>query len=64
MDQATHKRFGQKSPAQGGIERVNSYLKDNHGGRNVRVKGPAKIMTHLMFGIIVITATQLFHLFA
>ncbi|MBC8462716.1 MAG: transposase [Deltaproteobacteria bacterium] len=58
MDPATHKRFGQRSS----VERVNSYLKDNHGGRNVRVKGPAKVMTHLMFGIIVITATQLFRL--
>ena len=59
-DPATDKRFGQRSS----VERVNSYLKDNHGGRNVRVKGPAKVMTHLMFGIIVITATQLFRLLA
>ena len=57
-DPATDKRFGQRSS----VERVNSYLKDNHGGRNVRVKGSAKVMTHLMFGIIVITATQLFRL--
>jgi hypothetical protein len=60
MDPATHKRFGQRSS----VERVNSYLKDNHGGRTVRVKGPTKVMTHLMFGIIVITATQLFRLLA
>lgn len=60
MDPATHKRFGQRSS----VERINSYLKDNHGGRNVRVKGSAKVMTHLMFGIIVITATQLFRLLA
>jgi len=60
MDPATHKRFGQRSS----VERVNSYLKDNHGGRNVRVRGAAKVMTHLMFGIIVITGTQLFHLLA
>ena len=58
MDPPTQKRFGQRSS----VERVNSYLKDNHGGRNVRVKGSAKVMTHLMFGIIVITATQLFRL--
>jgi len=56
----THKRFSQRSS----VERVNGYLKDNHGGRNVRVKGSAKVMTHLMFGIIVITATQLFRLLA
>jgi len=60
MDPASHKRFGQRSS----VERVNSYLKDNHGGRNIRVKGPAKVMAHLMFGIIVITATQLFRLLA
>jgi hypothetical protein len=60
MDPPTHKRFCQRSS----VERVNAYLKDNHGGRNVRVKGSAKVMTHLMFGIIVITATQLFRLLA
>jgi hypothetical protein len=60
MDPATHKRFGQRTS----VERVNAYLKDNHGGRNVRVRGPAKVMTHLMFGIIVIAGTQLFHLLA
>jgi len=57
-DPATDRRFGQRSS----VESVNSYLKDNHGGRTVRVKGPAKVMTHLMCGIIVITATQLFRL--
>ena len=56
MDPATKARFAQRSSA----ERVNSYLKDNYGGRNIRVKGAAKVMTHLMFGIIAITATQLF----
>jgi hypothetical protein len=60
MDPATHKRFGQRSS----VERVNSYLKDNYGGRNVRVRGAGKVMTHLMFGIIVIASTQLFHLLA
>lgn len=60
MDPTTHKRFRQRSS----VERVNGYLKDNHGGRNVRVKGSAKVMTHLMFGIIVITANQLFRLLA
>ena len=60
LDPATHKRFGQRSS----VERVNSYLKDNYGGRNVRVRGAGKVMTHLMFGIIVIAGTQLFHLLA
>jgi len=58
MDPATKSRFAERSSA----ERVNSNLKDNYGGRNIRVKAAAKVMTHLMFGIIVITVTQLFRL--
>ena len=58
MDRATKSRFAERSAA----ERVNSYIKDNYGGRSIRVKGAAKVMTHLMFGIIVITAMQLFRL--
>lgn len=45
-----------------GVERVNGYLKDNFGGRNVRVRGPKKVMCHLMFGILAVTATQLMRL--
>ena len=60
MDTPTHKRFGQRSS----VERVNGCLTDNQGGGNVRVKGATKVMTHLMFGIIVITATQLFRMIA
>jgi len=41
------------------VERVNARLKDEFGGRMVRVKGAAKVMTHLMFGIIALTITQL-----
>ena len=40
-------------------ERFNSDLKDNHGGRTVRVRGAAKVMTHLMFGVLVMTAEAL-----
>jgi len=58
MDPAQAVRFRNRSTA----ERVNSNLKDNYGGRFVRVRGAAKVMTHLMFGLIVITATQLFRL--
>jgi hypothetical protein len=43
-------------------ERVFSMLKDNHGGGNIRVRGPQKVMAHLMFGMMVITATQLVRL--
>lgn len=58
MDPATKMRFAERSSA----ERVNSYLKDNYGGRNVRVKGASKVMAHLMFGIVSITAMQLYRL--
>lgn len=43
-------------------ERVNSLLKDHHGGRQVRVRGAPKVYTHLMFGILVIAAEQLLRL--
>ncbi|WP_192483024.1 MULTISPECIES: transposase [Cysteiniphilum] len=43
-------------------ERVNSDLKDNLGGRCVRVRGHAKVMCHLMFGIIALTVKQIFRL--
>ncbi|NBW85117.1 MAG: transposase [Proteobacteria bacterium] len=52
------RRYYERSTA----ERVNSNLKDNYGGRNIRVKGHKKVLTHLMFGIIAITANQLFKL--
>lgn len=54
-----------KSPAdvryneRSNVERVNGRLKDEFGGRMVRVRGDAKVMTHLMFGIIALTADQL-----
>ena len=37
-------------------ERVNARLKDDCGGRNVRVRGAPKVHTHLMFGVLVIFA--------
>lgn len=37
-------------------ERFNSDLKDNHGGRTVRVRGHPKVHAHLMFGLLVIFA--------
>ena len=40
-------------------ERVNARLKDEFGGRMVRVKGAAKVMAHLMFGILALTADQI-----
>ena len=40
-------------------ERFNSVLKDNYGGRTVRVRGKPKVHTHLMFGVLVIFARAL-----
>jgi hypothetical protein len=58
MDPATKIRFRERSSS----ERVNSNLKDNYGGRNVRVKGASKVMTHLMFGVVSIAAMQILRL--
>jgi hypothetical protein len=44
------------------VERVNGRLKDEFGGKNVRVRGHAKVLTHLMFGILALTADQLLRL--
>ena len=44
------------------VERVNARLKDEFGGRHVRVRGPGKVMCHLMFGILALTVEQLMRL--
>jgi hypothetical protein len=41
------------------VERVYSRLKDEYGAATVRVRGAAKVMTHLMFGILALTVDQL-----
>lgn len=41
------------------VERVNARIKDEFGGRTVRVRGHAKVMCHLMFGIVALTVDQL-----
>jgi Transposase DDE domain/Transposase domain (DUF772) len=46
------------------VERVFARLKEEFGGRRVRVRGPAKVMTSLLFGIIALTADQLLRLVA
>lgn len=58
LDPAEQVRFRERTAA----ERVNSQLLDNYGARFVRVRGAAKVMTHLMFGVLALTATQLYHL--
>src|SRR5665811_951972 len=44
------------------VERVNARLKDEFGGRSVRVRGALKVMVHLMFGILALTADQILRL--
>jgi hypothetical protein len=44
------------------VERVYSRLKQHFGGESVRVRGWAKVMTHLMFGILALTADQILRL--
>ena len=51
-------RYRQRSSA----ERVNANLKDNCGGNHVRVRGPAKVFCHLMFGILVVAVEQIMRL--
>jgi hypothetical protein len=58
MDPPEQERLRERSAA----ERVNSNLKDNHGGRHVRVRGHKKVYCHLMFGLLVVAASQLFNL--
>ena len=43
-------------------ERVFSRLKEEFGGRVVRVRGPAKVMTSLLFGLLALTADQFLRL--
>lgn len=43
-------------------ERMNARLKDEFGGRNIWVRGHEKIMSHLMFGLLALSADQLMRL--
>jgi hypothetical protein len=53
---AEAQRFKERSAS----ERVNRLLKERYGGRWVRGRGAAKVMCHLMFGLVALTATALF----
>lgn len=48
-------RYNERTAA----ERCNGRLKDEFGGRHVQVRGPDKVMLHLMFGVIALFADQL-----
>jgi hypothetical protein len=52
---AEEQRYNERST----VERVNGRLKDEFGARSVRVRGHAKVMCHLMFGILALTVDQL-----
>jgi len=60
LDPHEKERFKERSS----VERVNSNLKDNWGGRFVRVKGATKVACHLMFGILAMSADKLIALLA
>lgn len=51
-------RYKERSQA----ERTNARLKDDYGGRHIRVRGNAKVMSHLMFGMLALTADQILRL--
>lgn len=56
LSPAEAQRFKERSAS----ERVNSLLKERYGGRWVRVRGARKVMCHLMFGLLALTASALF----
>jgi IS5 family transposase len=58
FDPAEAVRYNERTVA----ERMNARLKDEFGGHHVRVKGHVKVMSHLMFGLLVLTADQLMRL--
>ena len=57
-----------KTEGYGGLKRngkiVESALLFNYGANHVRVKGHLKVLCHLMFGVLVLTAKQIFNYFA
>ena len=58
MEPAKRVRYGERTAA----ERVNSDLKENHGGATVRVRGAVKVAAHLMFGVLVVAVKGLVRL--
>ena len=51
-------RYNERTAA----ERSHARLKDEFGGKNLRVKGDTKVMAHLMLGIMALSADQLMRL--
>ncbi len=52
---AEERRYNERST----VERVNGRIKDEFGARMVRVCGHAKVMAHLMFGVVALTVDQM-----
>ena len=55
LDPTRKIRFRERST----VERVFARLKDEFGGNMIRVRGAAKILAHIMFGILALAADQL-----
>ena len=58
FDPATERRYDERTV----VERAYSRLKDNFGGRQVRVRGHRKVHAHIMFGVLALFADQLLKL--
>jgi hypothetical protein len=58
MEPAAKVRYNERNTAERGFAR----LKDEFGGRHIRVKGHIKVLAHLMFSIIALCADQLLKL--
>jgi hypothetical protein len=58
MEPARAIRFRERTA----VERVYARLKDEFGAQTVRVRGAAKVMAHIMFGILALTVDQLLRL--
>ena len=58
MSWAEEERYNERTM----VERVNGRIKDEFGGRYLRVRGAAKVMAHLMFGVLALTADQILRL--
>ena len=53
-------RYNERSTA----ERANARIKDEFGGRHLRVRGHLKAFCHLMFGVAVLAADSILRLFS
>lgn len=58
MTWAQQERFKERTA----VERVHARLKDEFGGRHIRVRGAAKVFAHLAFGLLALTIDQLLRL--